>query len=83
VPNAAAASLLLLQLFCHMLLLLLLLSHLVGALAQAHEEVVWLDVPVDEAARVHVFHARNLQKQRSICGDQQQQQEGLRQTVKH
>jgi hypothetical protein len=44
-------------------LLLLQLSHLVGAFAQPHEEVVWLDVPVDEAARVHILHASNLQQQ--------------------
>lgn len=36
-------------------------ADLVGLLAKAHEEVVRLDVSVDEAARVDVLYARNLQ----------------------
>jgi hypothetical protein len=43
--------------------LLLQLPHLVGAFAEPHEEIVWLDVPVNEAARVHILHASNLQQQ--------------------
>jgi hypothetical protein len=31
--------------------------HLVRPLAQAHQEVVRLDVPVDEALRVHVLYS--------------------------
>lgn len=33
---------------------------LIAALAHAHEEVVWLDVTMDEIARVDVFDARDL-----------------------
>jgi hypothetical protein len=33
---------------------------LVASLTDAHEEVVWLDVSVDEVTRVNVFNARNL-----------------------
>lgn len=33
---------------------------LVRPLPETHEEVVWLDVPVDEALRVHVLDAADL-----------------------
>ena len=36
---------------------------LIGPLAQPHEEVVWLDIPVDEALRVHVLDPRDLRGQ--------------------
>jgi len=42
------------------------MSHLVGLLAQAHEEVVWLDVPVNEAARVDVLNASDLQGRHNV-----------------
>jgi hypothetical protein len=35
--------------------------YLICFLPQAHEEVVWLDVPVNEAARMHKLHPRQLQ----------------------
>ncbi len=39
---------------------------LVGPLAQPHEEVVWLDIPVDEALRVHVLDPRDLHRHSAI-----------------
>jgi hypothetical protein len=42
-------------------------ADLVGLLAEAHEEVVRLDVSVDEAARVHVLYARNLHSNTHRC----------------
>jgi hypothetical protein len=37
-------------------------ADLVRALAQAHEEVVGLDVSVNEAAAVHVLYSRDLRR---------------------
>ena len=36
-------------------------THLIGPLAQAHQEVVWLDVSMDEALGMDVLDAGQLQ----------------------
>jgi hypothetical protein len=44
-------------------------AHLVGPLAKAHQKVVGLDVPVDEALRMHKLNPRDLHKAKWVLWD--------------
>ena len=44
--------------------------HLIGPLAKAHQEIVWLDVAVNEAFRVNVLYPRDL-RARATCWGQE------------